>query len=135
MIGYYPRFLQLLANNSLPHRFVVPGLALYSVFPFSVVLYSAVFCSVSPLALCKRGLGCTVLVSGVPPPFTVLYCICIVPDDQHCGYEQMVTFLVQNAYERQFLQKKSGRFREFNSQKIFSKTRFDKQYLGKHHGI
>ena len=30
---------------------------------------------------------------------------------------------------------KSGRFREFNSQKIFSKTRFDRKYLGKYHGI
>ena len=30
---------------------------------------------------------------------------------------------------------KSGRFHEFKSQKIFSKTRFDKKYLGKHHGI
>ena len=30
---------------------------------------------------------------------------------------------------------KSGRFCEFNSQKIFSKTRFDTKYLGKHHGI
>ena len=30
---------------------------------------------------------------------------------------------------------KSGRFREFNSQKIFKKTRFDRKYLGKHHGI
>ena len=30
---------------------------------------------------------------------------------------------------------KSGRFREFNSQKIFSKTRFDRKYLGKHNGI
>ena len=30
---------------------------------------------------------------------------------------------------------KSGRFREFNSQKIFSKTRFDRKYLGKHRGI
>ena len=30
---------------------------------------------------------------------------------------------------------KSGRFREFNSQKIFSKTRFDRKYLGRHHGI
>ena len=59
MVGYYPRFLQLLANNSLPLRFVVPGLALYSLFPFSVFLGSAVFCSVSPLALCKRGLRCT----------------------------------------------------------------------------
>ena len=31
--------------------------------------------------------------------------------------------------------KKSDRFREFNSQKIFSKTRFDRKYMGKHHGI
>ena len=30
---------------------------------------------------------------------------------------------------------KSGRFREFNSQKIFSKTRFDRKYLGKYHDI
>ena len=30
---------------------------------------------------------------------------------------------------------KSGRFRKFNSQKIFSKNRFDRKYLGKHHGI
>ena len=30
---------------------------------------------------------------------------------------------------------KSGRFREFNSQKIFSKTRFDRKCLGKHHRI
>ena len=30
---------------------------------------------------------------------------------------------------------KSGRFRELKSQKIFSKTRFDRKYLGKHHGI
>ena len=30
---------------------------------------------------------------------------------------------------------KSGRFREFNSQKIFSKTSFDRKYLGKYHGI
>ena len=30
---------------------------------------------------------------------------------------------------------KGGRFREFNSQKIFSKTRFNRKYLGKHHGI
>ena len=29
---------------------------------------------------------------------------------------------------------KSGIFREFNSQKIFLKTRFDRKYLGKHHG-
>ena len=29
---------------------------------------------------------------------------------------------------------KSGRFREYNSQKIFSKNRFDRIYLGKHHG-
>ena len=28
---------------------------------------------------------------------------------------------------------KSGRFREFNSQKIFSKTMFDRKYLGKCH--
>ena len=31
--------------------------------------------------------------------------------------------------------RKSGRFREFNSQKTFSKTRLDRKYLGKHHGI
>ena len=30
---------------------------------------------------------------------------------------------------------KSGRFREFNSQKIFPKTSFDRKYLGKYHGI
>ena len=30
---------------------------------------------------------------------------------------------------------KSGRFCEFNSQKIISKTRFGRKYLGKHHGI
>ena len=30
---------------------------------------------------------------------------------------------------------RSGRFREFNSQKISSKTRFDRKFLGKHHGI
>ena len=30
---------------------------------------------------------------------------------------------------------KSGRFREFNSQKIFSKTRFDRKYLRKYHRI
>ena len=30
---------------------------------------------------------------------------------------------------------KSGRFREFNSQKIFSKNRFDRKYLGKYHDI
>ena len=30
---------------------------------------------------------------------------------------------------------KSGRFHEFNSQKIFLKIKFDRKYLGKHHGI
>ena len=30
---------------------------------------------------------------------------------------------------------KSGRFREFNSEKIFSKTRFDRKYLRKYHRI
>ena len=30
---------------------------------------------------------------------------------------------------------KSGRFHEYNSQKIFSKTRFDRKYLGKHYRI
>ena len=30
---------------------------------------------------------------------------------------------------------KSGKFNEVNSQKIFSKIRFDRKYLGKHHGI
>ena len=30
---------------------------------------------------------------------------------------------------------KSGRFHEFNLQKIFWKTWFDRKYLGKHHEI
>ena len=30
---------------------------------------------------------------------------------------------------------KSGRFHEFNLQKMVSKTRFNRKYLGKHHGI
>ena len=29
----------------------------------------------------------------------------------------------------------SGRFLEFNSQKIFSQTSFDGKYLGRYHGI
>ena len=34
------------------------------------------------------------------------YHICIVSDDQACMYEQMVTFLAQNAYGRHILSKK-----------------------------
>ena len=34
------------------------------------------------------------------------YHICIVSDDQACMYEQMVTFLNQNAYGRHILSKK-----------------------------
>ena len=35
------------------------------------------------------------------------YHICIVSDDQVCMYEQMVTFLAQNAYGRHILSKKN----------------------------
>ena len=41
----------------------------------------------------------------------------------------------KNGFELEARGGKSGIFNEFNSQKIFSKIRFDRKYLGKHHGI